>query len=245
MRLAYVPVHAAELRLLRRLEVLVVGLVQHDEDILGNRGDERLQHIRRDPGPGRIVGIGDEHDARRRRDGGAHRRQVVAEVARRNLDAGRAPRLHGQRIDGEGVARIDGLIAGPQERLRHQLQDVVGAVAEDDPVGGHAVALRQRGLEREAVAVGVAAELVDCAQDRRPHRRARPARVLVGRELDDVALGQSEFAREVADRFSRNVRRQIAHVGRCLERWIVAMFVIGRRAHDTPNKLLQDTILIS
>ena len=192
-----------------------------------------------------LLGLATNSDARRRRDGGAHRRQVVAEVARRNLDAGRAPRLHGQRIDGEGVARIDGLIAGPQERLRHQLQDIVGAVAEDDPVGGHAVAFRQRGLQREAVAVGVAAEFVDCAQDRRPNRRARPARVLVRCELDDVALGQAEFAREVADRFPRNVRRQIAHVGRRLERWIVATFVIGRRAHDTPNKLLQDTILIS
>ena len=80
----------------------------------------------------------------------------MPEVAGSDFDAVRAARLRRERIHGEGVARIHGGIAGPQERLRDQLEHVIAAVAEDDLVRGHAVARRERGLERETVAVGIA-----------------------------------------------------------------------------------------
>ena len=61
-----------------------------------------------------------------------------------DLDAARAARLRGQRIDDERVARIDGVVARAQERLRRELEHVVAAVAEHDPFRTDAQALRER-----------------------------------------------------------------------------------------------------
>ena len=123
-------------------QILVVRLVEHDDDVARHRRDERLQLRRRDPRAGRIVRIGDEHDARLRRDRRAHRGEIVAVVARRHLDAARAARLRGERIDGERMLRVDGLVARLQERQRHELENVVAAVAEHELRRRDAQALR-------------------------------------------------------------------------------------------------------
>ena len=201
--------------------------------------------VGRDPRSRRIVGIGHEHDACGGCDGGAHRRQIVRVVARRHLDAGGASRMHGQRIDGERVARVDGMVTGPQERLRHELEHVVGAVAEHDTVGRHAVLRGECRLEREAVAVRIAAKIVGGLRDRAPHGGARSARIFVGRKLDDVPLRETEFAGELTDGLARRVRREIAHVRRRLQRRVAGSFLFLGCAHRIPNKELQDRIPIS
>ena len=61
-------------------------------------------------------------DARLRRQRGAHRREIVTEVARSDFDASGAPRLRRQRIHGERMLRINGVIARTQERLRRELE---------------------------------------------------------------------------------------------------------------------------
>ncbi len=155
----------------------------------------------------------------------------------------RAARLRGERIHGERVARIDGVVARLQKRLRDELENVVRAVAEHDLLGVDAVARRERGLELEAVAVRIAAQIVGRRGDRRAHRGARAARVLVGRELDDLALGEPEFAGELADRLAGQVRRDAPDV---LRRERRRGREVNRRCEEAvmriPNKPLPDTI---
>ena len=123
------------------LEVLVVGLVEHDDDVARHRRDERLErppaaiHV-----PVGLFGLATNTTRVLRRDRGAHRGEVVAEIARRHLDAGRAARLRRERIDGERVLRVDRLVARAQERVRRELEDVVAAVAEDELLGRDAEA---------------------------------------------------------------------------------------------------------
>ena len=110
------------------------------------------------------------------------------------------------------MPRVDRAVAGPQERLRHELEHVVGAVAEHDVVGADVETRRERGLERETVAVGIARELVGGVGDRLAHRGPGSARILVGRELDDRRGLEPEFARELVDRLARDVAGDPAHV---------------------------------
>ena len=133
-------------------------------------------------------------------------------VLRGDLDAGRAARLGGQRVNGERVPRIHRGVAGAQERLSDELEDVVAAVAEHDLVRGDAEARGQRGLEREAVAVRIAGQLLGRCGERASHGRARATGVLVRRELDDALRIEPELACELVDRLARDVARDLAHV---------------------------------
>ena len=200
-------------RAVGRREVLVVGLVEHDDDLARHLRDERLDLRAADPGAGRVVRVRDEHDARARPDRRQHRRQVVPVVPRRHLDALRAPRVRRERVDGERVLRVDRLVAGRQERLRDELEHVVAAVAEHEALGRDAVALRERRTQREAVAVGIARDVGRRRRDRREHLRARAARVLVRRELDDARRVERKLAGELLDRLAGDVRSDVAHPG--------------------------------
>jgi len=104
--------------LFRWLEEFVVRLVENDQHVLRDAGDERFDHRTREPGSRRIVRIRDKHDPRLRRDRGAHRVEIVAIIQRLHFDAERAARLRGERIDDERILRIDGVVACPQERVR-------------------------------------------------------------------------------------------------------------------------------
>jgi len=99
-----------------------------------------------------------------------------------------------------------------------ELEDVVAAAAERQPVGRHAVLLRQCQLEREAVGVRVAAEIGQRRADRRPRARRHARWVLVRRELDDLRGIEPVLARQLLDRLARLVRRDGANIRRRLER---------------------------
>jgi hypothetical protein len=224
-------------------EILVVGFVEHDEHVLRHRCDERAQRLGRDPRARRIVRIGDEHDARLRRDRPAHRREVVRVVACRHLDPGRAARLCGKRVHDERVPRVDGVVARPQKSLRRELEHVVRSVAEDELEWRDAQPCRRRRLQLEAVATRIPADLVGCGGNRGAHPGARPSRILVRRELHDVARGEAEFAGKLGDRLSRHVPAEISHILRGEERRVDRVMGNRRGAHATPNKSLKDMIL--
>ncbi len=152
-----------------------------------HRGDERAQRLRRDPGARRIVRIGDEHDARLRRDRRAHRRQVVRVVAGRHLDARRAARLRGERIDDERVAanrRRDRPAAetpASRARARRSIRCRARAGSATRAARAESAALSSKpspsGYRQiSSVAAAIAARTAG----------ARPARILVRRELHDV-----------------------------------------------------------
>src|SRR4030095_2756476 len=95
-----------------------------------------------------------------------------------------APPLHDQGVDDEGGMGDHRLVAGTHEGPREQLDQLVGAAAEDDVIGGDPVATGQCLGEVVAGAVRIAIELVQRVGHRPLHLLGRRQRVLVGRELD-------------------------------------------------------------
>ena len=123
----------------------------------------------------------------------------------------RTGRLHGDRIDREGVLRIDGFALRREERFRDQHEHVVRAVAERDAIGAAAVLARERLLQFETAAVGIEADLPRRLRDRLERPRPGPERILVGRELDAVA--DAVLALQLLERLAGNVRRERANAG--------------------------------
>lgn len=62
------------------LGVFDIGLVQHHQHLRRHLGEEPLQGVRTEPGPGRVVRVGDEHHASLPIDGGEHRFQVMPQA---------------------------------------------------------------------------------------------------------------------------------------------------------------------
>ncbi|KAG1242919.1 hypothetical protein G6F65_022745 [Rhizopus arrhizus] len=91
--------------------------------------EERRDLVARHEGAGRIVGVGDEQQARVVGDGVEHGVQVVAVVLRRHDDVARATRLRGQAIHRERVLCIHRRRARLQQRQRGDLEDVRSARA--------------------------------------------------------------------------------------------------------------------
>ncbi len=196
-----------------RAEVLVVGLVDHDQHALGHLAHERLQRLRLGERSGRIVRVRDPQHVGLVVDRFRHRVQIVAVALRRHHDRARAARLGGEGVDGERVLRHHRGAARPEEGERDQLEHVVRAVAQDDGRQLDAVAPGERELQLVAVAVGVARDLADRRFDRRARARPDAERVLVRGELDDRLLVEAHLARKLRDRLARLVRRDRAHVG--------------------------------
>ena len=182
-----------------------------------HRRDESRSASALEPGARRIVRIGDEHEPRALVDELRHGSEIVPErhgvaVGIRRRDArGRAGRLHGDRIDREGVLRIDRFALRRQERLGDQHEHVVRAVAERDAVGAAAVLARERLLQLETAAVRIQADLPRRLRDRVERPRPRPERILVGRELDAVA--DAVLALQLLEGLAGNVGRERADAG--------------------------------
>jgi hypothetical protein len=97
-------------------------------------------------------------------------------------------------------------------RKAREFEHVVRAVTENDVIGIDIEALREGRLERETVAVGITRQLLGCVGDRLAHCRPGPARIFVGRKLDDSIGIESELACEFFHRLARDVARDSPHV---------------------------------
>ena len=138
---------------------LDVGLVEDHRDLPRHALHEVLDLVQRQRGRGRVVRVADDHQPRGGVDLLGHRVEVVAVVlVERHLDRPRARRRAEVRVDRERRPRVDELRAGLEQRVAGGEQDVAGAVADRDPVGGHLVAVGelapQRRVGRVRVAVG-------------------------------------------------------------------------------------------
>ena len=211
-------------RSLFRVEVLVVGLVEHDDDFARYAVEKSLDCGREQPGAGGIVRIGDEHHARARGNRLGHRLQVVAIVARRDLDPGCSARLRRQRIHRERVLRVHGVVTRAQKRLRRELEHIVRAVAEHHLLAAHAaeqppaesraVTGRERVLQLEAVAVGIAGDIGCRSGNRFAYLATRTAWILIRSQLDDRICRQYILTRELVDWLARHVRCNAADIFR-------------------------------
>jgi hypothetical protein len=118
--------------------------------------------------------------------------------------------LHHDRVHGERGPGVDDLVAGLEEGLRDQLEQLVRTAPEDQLVASDPQPLRQPGAQREAGAVGVAMHAAERIAQR-GHRLRRGAEGALVRGQLDRAL-DAELALELLERLARLVRSERADV---------------------------------
>jgi hypothetical protein len=133
---------------------LDVGLVDQEHHVLGQPRGQSGHGVRRQIGPGRVVGIAQDDDAGPVADG------VDQRLRRRVVDGDGTPpgALGHQRVERIRRPRRDQLVAGRQQHVGRHLEQLARAVADDDLLGRHAVALGKHRAHLGRVAVGVAVD---------------------------------------------------------------------------------------
>jgi hypothetical protein len=109
---------------------LDVGLVEHRDHMLRQPVHEAVDRLLVHHRAGRVVRVGDEHEARVFGDRVRHRVQVVDESGIRDLHIFRAEKRGHEFVNDEGVLGGDQLGLAVEEGVAEQLDDFVGAVAE-------------------------------------------------------------------------------------------------------------------
>ena len=114
--------------------VFGIGRVEDEDDVGREPGMKPPHLVERDVGAGRVVGVGDEDDARLLR----HPRQdgvdVGGEILFRRDDRCASGGPDGDGINGEAMLGVDALLAMADEAVGHEEEDVVRAGAADDAV---------------------------------------------------------------------------------------------------------------
>ena len=164
--------------------------------MVGNLRHEAVDRLLSDERAGRVVRVGEEEDARARRDRREHGVEVGGEAGIGHLDRVGPEELGHELVDCKRVAGHDDLVAGAEEGVTDELDDLVGAVAQDDvfPLEPGTQALGNRAAEFVTAAVGVEVGTLQSAAHRLQRLRGRPQRVLIGSEFDDLLLPQAEVA---------------------------------------------------
>ncbi len=116
------------------------------------------------------------------------------------------------RVDRKRVLAEHGVETWCQVGARHQLENVVGAIAQRDLVQLDTTALGQQAFQSEPIAIGVTGQLGQFVTDRRQCLGARAQRVFVARQLDDAGRIQVQLAGQFVHGFARNVRRVVARL---------------------------------
>ncbi len=195
-------------------DVLVVGLVEDDHHVLRNAFEEGAHLGIRQEVAGRVVRVGDPHDAGIRTDGRQHGIEVVAVVPGRRDDQLGPGRQRGQRIHGKGMLGEDGGAPRRQEDAGDQVEHIIRAVAQNDLILGNATPFGHLGDEVELVRVAL--DPADGFLDGLPGLRAHAQRVLVGGQLDDAIDRNAHLAGQFGDRLAWLVRGNGANVGQGL-----------------------------
>ena len=193
------------------LGIFDIGLVQHHQHLRRHPGEETLQGVRTEPGPGRVVRVGDEHYASLPIDGGEHRLQVMPPGARLDRPPLGAHGLGGDRVDGEGMFAEHGVQTRREVGTGDQVENVVGAVAQGHLRRIHRATLGQLALEFETVAVRITGQFRQFGADCLQRLWARTQRILVAGELDDRRRVEAQLAGQFVHRLARDVGRQLLH----------------------------------
>ena len=175
--------------------------------------------LERHIGAGRIVGIGEEHDVRARRDGGQDGVDVGALIGLLDRYRDGTCRLDIDLVDHEAVFGEDRLVAGRQIGLRQQAEDLVGAVGADDVLCVEAMHLGDRFAQPPGGAVGIDVELSGNLPRGFDRLRRGPKRILVRRQLVD--LGDAGRRRALARHIGVDVHDARARGWTCLIRCLL------------------------
>lgn len=98
-----------------------------------------------------------------------------------------------------------------QVSARHQLQNVVGTVAQRHLIQLDAALLGQQGFECKTVAVRVAGQFRQRIADDRQRLGARAQGILIACQLDDAGRIEIQLASQFVHRLARNIRRKLLH----------------------------------
>ena len=191
-------------------DVVAVGLVDDDQDVLGDGVDESGEGVAADHRSRRVVGIADVGDLRPWSDPVGQPRQVVRAVDERN---GRRRRAHLDRVEVVGDERRpahDGLVARVEVGGREAPHDPVGPVPDRDHRAVDSVPRRQP-FGQVVAELRIAVQLGRLAGDRLERRRERPERALVRGQLHDPV--EAQLAAHRGGRLPRLVRLQIGDGG--------------------------------
>ena len=173
--------------------------------------EERQQLVPAVRRSGRVVRVADVDELRPRADRREQSVEVEGVVAERDAARFGAELRRREDVAREGRPAADDVVSGIERRLREQVDDPVGAGADDHLVEGNAVPLGERGAKRPGAAVGIAVELERSALHRLERGRKRRKRPLVRGELDDPV--EPELALHRLDRLARLVRHEAVDRG--------------------------------
>ena len=119
--------------------------------------------------------------------------------------------LGDDRIDRKGVLAEHRIQAGGQIGTGHQLENIVGAITQRHLADLHATALRQGAFQSEAITIGIARQLTQSLTNRVQRSRAGAQRVFVAGQFDDLQRVEIQLARQLINRFTRHIGRQLLH----------------------------------
>src|SRR5207253_1627545 len=162
---------------------VAVGLVEEDERRVGaERVEEGEERRPLDDRPRRIVRRAEDHGLRPTGDLPAHVFEVSLVPGERACDDPRAREGGRGRVRLEGGLGDDDLVAPLERRERHERDQLVGAVADDELLGCDAEPPGEGLTQREGAAVGVEVHARRLVRDRGDDARRRAEGVLVRRQ---------------------------------------------------------------
>ena len=194
-----------------------VGFVHHEHAGFRETVGEVDDFLGGEVGTGRVVRVGEEHDAGLLVHGGAHGLEVVVVGRGRHVDFDNlgVHRHGGELVDGEAVLAHDGFGAGAEEHLGDHVQELVAAVTDGNLFALHAAELCNLSDEVIGTAIRVEVHFFQRLAGFDHALRARAERVLVARELVDVFRVEAEFAGGVGDGLAGHVERLVQDVLLC------------------------------
>ena len=142
-------------------DIFGIGFVHHQQDVLRKGRVQTADFLARVPAAGRVRRIGDVDDLGPVIDLGQQGVDLGLVVRLgRQLDLGLAG-LGADAIGQEAVLAGDDVVARRQVGLVQQGEDLVWAVAEDQPLGLQAVGLGHGGAQLGRTAVGIDVDVTD------------------------------------------------------------------------------------
>jgi hypothetical protein len=163
---------------------LGIGAVQHQQDVARQLGVQAADLGARQPGAGRIAGVGQVDDLRPFIDGLEQFVDAQAIAGLRRVLHLRLGRAGGDGVGGEGVFALHDVVARLQEDQRQQIEELVRTRAEDQALGLEAEAGGDGLTQRRGLEVGIGVQVGEGGGEGRAGRLAGAQRILVGRQLD-------------------------------------------------------------
>ena len=168
------------------VEEFGIGLVDHQQHIRRQPGMQSGDVVTRQPCADRVVGIVEQDDPcalRHRGEQLVHVGRIVRVFSQHDR---RADLVRKQGVERKRIAREQHLVAGPRERLYRAMEAFARTGAAYDPRRIDAVKCADRFAQRRGVGIGVEVGFMSLCQSGE-HSRAATHRVLVGRQLDQLA----------------------------------------------------------